>query len=448
MLIESAQYLATKEKDPKLHTFGIMAHAYQPPRQFLLSINFSDKAHHADFSIVPEINDTITNQVYRPIFAETLSLPPGLVTSIYASLRSYLKKNKPDIFQNIQEVVKRTLYHEYQVLGDPLVHVILPFLPKQDQLMLFEAGKKAFYNDFGFNPKGIWLPETAVSMNVLESAIESGYEFIPLRDSQVTGIPNNVQLDAEHNVCFVQTSLEKEIALLLGNSSLSGFVSFVPWSTYSAERFMKGRMDIDQRNGNNTLMMMDMERFGHHQIGAEKFLTKVLSIQQDYGFIPLNMKHVIQDYRQGRPKTFLKVVENSSWSCPHQLGRWTGDCNCDEPSEKALMMKKYLFKNLQEMNLQVNRWLDREYSDWRQEFAHIFATLSDDIFTGVNFGPKLKNEMKIKDNEEIIKLFLAKIEIMIGMTSCGWFFGGDNSPEREIPFSMIQAVKSLYPEIL
>jgi hypothetical protein len=60
------------------------------------------------FSVVPWINDQITGQVYEPVLAEVEQLPPGLITSIYAPLRSYLKKHHPDLFAKMREAVENT----------------------------------------------------------------------------------------------------------------------------------------------------------------------------------------------------------------------------------------------------------------------------------------------------------------------------------------------------
>jgi len=427
--------------------FGVLAHGYQPPRLFHVELTIAGKPYHADFSVVPRVNDDITDQVYKPILSEVDRLPPGLITSIYAPLRSYLRRNKPDLFAEMQEAVRNTPDREFSILGDPLVHVILPLLPSEDQRMLLEAGKYAFMNDFGFAPEGLWLPETAVSKGVLHNAVATGYEFVLLRDSQVTHIPGSIRLDAKHNVCMVTTGEDEEIAVLLGNSGLSGFVSYSPWSTYNAEEFMRGRQQNEQQNGLNALMMMDLERFGHHQIGADAFLKRILDIQERYGFSPLNMHHVLETFRQGREKTYVDVIDNSSWSCPHALGRWTGGCNCDNPSESVLRTKQKFYTNLIAMNTLVNNSLDTAMPGWRGEFTRLFVLLADDIFTGVNFGPSLFEAVKSTGGDEKkAKLYLAKVEIMIGLTSCGWFFGGDNRPERDIPSSMIQGVKDLFSE--
>ncbi len=447
MLAESLKDYNIETANNEKPYFGILAHGYQPPRLFNVELTIAGKPYQAGFTVAPEYNGMITGQVYKPILSETEQLPPGLITSIYAPLRSYLKRNNPDLFAKLQAEVRNTPNREYSILGDPLVHVILPLLPSDDQQMLLEAGKQAFINDFGFAPKGLWLPETAVSKEVLHNAAAAGYEFVPLRDDQVKPILDDTYIDAEHNICVVQTDKDEEIIVVLGNSNLSGFVSYTPWSTYDADEFMRARQQDHQNNKTNMIMMMDLERYGHHQIGAEEFLIRASKIQESYGFTPLDMYRVLEKFKQGQRKTFVKVKDNTSWSCIHGLARWTGDCCCDNPSEPALRAKKEYYTNLMNMNTFVNDSLDNIAPGWRDELTNLFVTYSDDIFTGVNFGPQLFEAVtNMGGDEEKAKLYLAKIEVMVGMTSCGWFFGADGRPERDIPSSMIKGVKDLFPE--
>ena len=332
---------------------------------------------------------------------------------------------------------------EYKLLGDPLIHAILPLLSREDQLMLLQAGRLSFEDDFGFTPQGLWLPETAVTTEVLQHAWQVGYRFVPLRDSQVVSLSGK-PFDAWHNVCFVDLGNSAEMAVVLGNSVLSGNISFNPWTTYNADGFLEARQRNEQQRGENALMMMDLERFGHHQEGAEFFLKRVLEYQSDYGFSPLDMQKALADFARGREKTYVRVNENSSWSCEHNLGRWTGNCNCDSFSAADLKNKRAMYYGLTEANEGVNRSLDFLSPGWRDEFVRLLVQYKDDIFTGVNFAPALFDEIKnLGGNEKIFKLILAKIEVLVGLTSCGWFFGGDDRIERSIPANMLQGVRML-----
>ncbi len=99
------------------------------------------------------------------------------------------------------------------------------------------------------------------------------------------------------------------------------------------------------------------------------------------------------------------------------------------------------------MNEMINAKLQVIDPGWRTRFADAFVGLRDDIFTGVNFGPSLAVKvLEMGGDEEYLKLFLAKTEVLIGTTSCGWFFGGTNTPERDIPANMIKGIQGLFPE--
>lgn len=443
-VIDKPELLSAVEKP----LFGVLAHAYQPPRRFFVELPLDGKPYRAGFSVVPEVNDMITGQVYEPVLGGAESLQPGLVTSIYAPLRSYLKREKPELFEKIRQAVENTPDREYKVLGDPLVHSILPLLPGEDQQMLFSAGKRAFFNDFGFEPKGIWLPETAVTRQTLQYAAEAGYEFVPLRDNQVGNVSGNVNLDVWHNICVVPLDGGREMAVLLGNSDLSEKVSYQKWTTDNADEYMDGRKREVDYFGINPFAISDLELYGHHRPNVDKFLRRALDVQEQYGFKPLDMKEVLEELRTGtREKTTVDVWNYSSWSCPHNLGRWTGTCDCDGASEKARQDKHTFYQNLRDMNEWVNRGLDALMPDWRKGYGEFLAEQSNAIFTGANFAPALMQRFGGETGGTgAAKLLLAKTEVMVGMTSCGWFFGGDNSIERAIPANMIQGVKDLFPE--
>lgn len=427
--------------------FGVLAHAYQPPRRFFAQLQRDGKPYQAGFVVDPEWNGRITEQAYRPLLAETEALPPGLVTSLYAPLRSYFKKENPELFRKIQETVADTPDREYGVLGDSLIHSILPLLPPEDQRMLLSAGRRAFVNDFGFEPKGLWLPETAVARETLQLAAEAGYEFVPLRDSQIDA--HGVPLDARHNICTVPLDGGHEMTVLLGNSDLSQLISYESWPTENADAYMAGRKWELEQGGKNPFAMSDAELYGHHKPFRDKFLRRALEVQGQYGFKPLDMKEVMEQFRTGvRGKTYVDVWDNSSWSCPHGLGRWTGSCGCDGASEKAQTDKRGLFENLRNMNAWVNRQLDAVRPGWRTEFEDFLLEQYDNIFTGENFAPALAQRFAgMTESSDLTKLFLAKTEVMVGQTSCGWFFGGDNSIERGIPANMIRGVVDLFPNV-
>jgi hypothetical protein len=438
----------SKEAEIRRPYFGVMAHAYQPMREFLFETTMNGESYQTSFSVVPEINNLITSQVYRPVLAEVERLPPGLITSIYAPLRDYLKDKRPEIFTRIQEVVGNTPNKEYIVLGDPLIHVILPLLPEKDQRLLIQAGREAFKTDFGFSPKGLWLPETAVSSQTLRLAAEAGYEFVPLRDDQVA-FHHDEKPDAAHNVCVIDVGKGQTIIAVLGNKELSGYVSFNLVSTHNADRFMEERQRKELIKGENTLMMMDLERFGHHQLNDDKFLKYLLTLIEPAGFAPLNMREILEELKVGKREVVpASVCDYSSWSCEHQCGRWTGNCDCDGASPEVRKERKKLHETLINMNKWVNDQLDKLRPEWSEEISYFLANEYDQIFTGKNFAPKLEEITAFDPSGTIKKLYLAKIEILVGFTSCGWFFGNADSPERAIPASMINGVFRLFPDIL
>lgn len=399
-------------------SFAVVGHTYQPEREFFLPVG-------TKLQIVPDENEKIYQQCYRPNFVDTEGLPEGFVVSFYPTLREWMKQAHPEGFDRIREKVQRMPDKEYNVLGDPYLHVIMPLLPDQDQDMLLKFGRLAFREDLGFEPKGLWLPETAVSYETLQATSGNGYEFVVLRDSQIT--------NRAENPVYVELSDTNHLAVVHLVSGLSGDVSFNEWSTMNADIFLAEWIHDDRRS---IAIGTDTELYGHHR-DAVKWLEYLLKPDTlaNHGFAPLSIRTLLA---LGE-RTYTDVAENSSWSCDHNLGRWTGECNCGGATEETQSLKRALFKQLTEANTIINQQLDTISFSWRQEFIETFLKLRTKIFTGQDFLTELKEMV----SSEKFTLFAAKIYTLLGFTSCGWFDGKVDSPERAIPQAMTEVVQRL-----
>jgi hypothetical protein len=395
--------------------FLVLAHAYQPHREPLLPSG-------GRLNVVPGINEEIYNQVYKPIFAEGESLPTGIVFSFYPGLRDWLKDAHPQEFQKIVEKINEIPNKEYHVLGDPYIHLILPLQPKEDQDMLIKIGKEAFKRDLGFEPKGIWLPETAVSRTTLEVVSDNGYEYIALRDNQIW--QSNV------NPIRVNTRNGKGINVIHFNSGLSGSLSFDDVVSLNADRFLENLSRLDSQT---VVVGSDIELYGHHKKDRDKFLNYLEKpgTLEKHGFIPFDVKNALEE----TTGQITNINEASSWSCEHGLGRWTGECPCDNANDRTRSDKARFYQTLGEHGRELNSRLDVSDPNWRTIFADFFLENRKMMFN--------PGELPVIDDSD--KLFWAKYSELVGKTSCGWFFGGESSPEREIPRVMIAEIEKLVP---
>lgn len=402
--------------------FFAFLHFYQPPRSIL-------RPDGRTISVVPQINEEIFQQCYQPLLVEGWAIKPGVVFSLYPSLRSWIKKNHPGEWEKIKTNIDNLPDKEYAVVGDSLIHSILPLHSLEDQKILIAAGKQSFKKDFSFDPKGIWLPEGAVSIETLRIAVEAGYEFVVLKDNQLT--------KTNHNPSWVELGNGSRIAVVFFSGNTTDIVANQPEKTNNGDNFLK-KETTDQ----GLSFGVDGETFNHHLPNKHYFLDYIITptILEKNNLIPLNIKSAIANLKDDE---ITEIKENSSWSCPHAFGRWTGEekCNCDNPSPEILQQKQIFYQTLKSYNEKINALLEEKVGDsWKDQIINLLVELSDIIFTGGDFISIVRNKIS---GQELQNLFLAKIYAYLGMTSCSWFFGGADRPERAIPAESIEVIKSL-----
>lgn len=389
----------------------IVGHTYQPPRKILMPTT------NTRIEAAPQINEQIYRECYEPLFVRG-EIPQG-VFSLYPTLREWIRTNHPDSYDALRQKIKNLKDKEYKVLGDPYIHVILPLLPEEDQDTLLKIGRSVFLEDFGFEPKGLWLPETAVSKKTLGIAKKNGYEFVVLRDYQLEEVRDNPM--------HVETD-EGDIAVLHLTSDLSGSVSFDDHFTTDGEQFLKKLENMGRR----TLAIgTDTEFYGHHGKGKDAFLKYITDPGnlKCHGIANFDVKARILD----PDKKYTAVRERTSWSCEHNLGRWTGEssCNCGSPSEERLNEKKWLSVTLGNYANELNNLLNQQDPKWRERFIPFFTSIKDAMFNGQSLSGK----------ED--PLFLAKVCQLIGMTSCAWFFDKVGGAETQIAHGMNAVIPRL-----
>lgn len=148
-------------------------------------------------------------------------------------------------------------------------------------------------------------------------------------------------------------------------------------------------------------------------------------VLSSHGFGPFNIQARLADSEHNR----TELIENSSWSCDHDLGRWTGKCNCDNPTWEALNDKKEFYNALTEYGLIINEMLNQSLPEWREKFKAFFLGVRKTWFGAGDVEQNIDDliltdtaGLSILRNTMIRRLFEAKMCELVGKTSCGWFF--------------------------
>lgn len=437
-----------------------LAHLYQPPREEL-GVATRTRANHA-----ASVNEIIVGQCYwrllgEPVAKDVKPLPPGFATSLYGVLRESIKGHFPDKFTVIRENLASTPEREYMVLGDLWHHFIAP-PTKGDVLdpqypgiggrtdenldMWVKIGDLAMLDDLGFKSKGIWLPETAVSNQVMKILRRNGKEFVVLQDIQLT----NPSKNPSYVPIFEGKDMVDSIAVIHGSAALSGEMAFPKPGkdiTITAQAFLE---NSDFNWMKILAWITDGEFYNHHQPGKDEFLFEVTrpELLGRYGRKPFSIKQALA---ASDKQINSEVYENSSWTCTHGLKHWTGhpECNCDGVhNERALAFKRSLRHQLNVLGKYIDESLDSIDPNWREAFMPFFLETRRSMFYDGDIDEDIarlsqRSETKILRNPGVVKLFLANSARWTAEASCVWYWGGEDQVEHNIGTRNIEEARLL-----
>ena len=429
-------------------------HAYQPLRK----VNIGGET---IFDITGEnlyrggFNEKIWNESYQPVLKSGVLDGSAVGFDFYGSLRDWVKANHPDDWEKFKKIARE---NKEIVVADPYIHPIFPLLPDRDKRLLVGIGMEAAAEDYGFYPKGFWLPETAVDKKTLNILSEKKIDFVILRDDQIVSdfpsstyiIPTDsgfIPLHEDHgresvdnrsvfaSEGFRSRRIQGEdtaavrpgsfINVFTFDSGLSGQVAFGDIS--DAYRFAD-RFALKARQNGGTMISVDFETFGHHRgSGSVEFLKYLLNYA-------LPSKDL--EFSRIKRPAVGSVRDNSSWSCSHGLGRWTGGCDCDGADYETRSLKSSLYRGLAEKLNDINNELDLISGTvrWEEEFSEWFLSQRENLSAGVPVDTE-------NVDKKFRQKFAQKLVALVGLTSCGWFFGNGDSIERNIPVSCLSRLE-------
>ncbi|MCK4584820.1 glycoside hydrolase, partial [candidate division WOR-3 bacterium] len=165
----------------------IHGHFYQPPREnpWIEEVGKELPAYPYH-----NWNERITAECYSPnLNAIVLDSEKNLLDVINnfqiisfnfgPTLLSWMEENATEIYSRILSSDRDN------AIAQVYNHIIMPLALRRDMRTEVLWGIKDFEHRFGRNPKGMWLPETAVSNEALEVLAECGIEFTILAPHQI-----------------------------------------------------------------------------------------------------------------------------------------------------------------------------------------------------------------------------------------------------------------------
>lgn len=325
---------------------AIHGHFYQPPRENPYSgkvaLQPSASPHH-------DWNARITAECYGPnARARRLDGNGHLIGEISnyehisfnfgPTLLSWLETEAPDVYRDILAADRAGLArtHHGPAMAQAYNHMILPLANPRDRRTQVVWGKRDFVHRFGRPPVGMWLPETAVCTASLEALAAEGIAFTvlaPRQAKQVRALKKRAWTNVEGGRVdpsvgyLVKLPSRKTITVFFYDGPVSQGVAFeglLHKGEYLAGR-LAGLFRPDVERAQLVHIATDGETYGHHHRHGEMALAHAIELLQSQG-IPLVS---YSEFLAKHPPTHeARIVERSSWSCVHGVGRWMTDCGC------------------------------------------------------------------------------------------------------------------------
>jgi alpha-amylase/alpha-mannosidase (GH57 family) len=432
----------------------IHGHFYQPPREnpWLEAIEVEDSARpYHDW------NERITAECYGPNAASRILDGEHRIERIvnnYArisfnfgpTLLSWLEQKRPEVYRAILEadVESRARFSGHgSAIAQAYNHIILPLANRRDKQTQILWGLADFERRFRRPAEGMWLPETAVDLETLDLLSRAGVRFTLLEPHQARRVrPKGARGEEEWrdvgegridpSVPYeVKLPSGRRIAVFFYHGAISRAVAF-EGLLMSGERFADRLMTAVPAHPESDRLIhiaTDGETYGHHHRYGEMALSYALHHIETNGLARLTN---YGEYLEAHPPEHeVEIVESTSWSCVHGVGRWREDCGCHTGGQPGWTqawrapLRQALDWLRDELNPLWEREAGRLLADpWgaRDAYVEVVSDRSpavvDAFLARVSAGPPPEGEDRVR----ALKLLELQRHAMLMYTSCGWFF--------------------------
>ena len=435
----------------------IHCHFYQPPREnaWLEAVESQDSA-----SPYHDWTERITAECYLPNGASRILDGAGRIAKIvnnYArisfnfgpTLLSWMAERAPLAYEQILKADRESqqIFSGHgSAIAQAYNHLILPLANSRDKQTQIVWGIEDFRNRFGRDPEGMWLPETAVDLETLEILSSLGIKFTILAPYQAARVGRDkgrewINLDGRGidskraYACSLPSG--RSISLFFYDAVVSRAVAFekLLFSGENLARRLLGRFDPEGDSAQLIHIATDGETYGHHHIHGDMALAYALD------YLGQNKTARMTNYgeylAQHPPSQEVEILERTSWSCVHGVGRWDSNCGCNSggnglwkqewrrPLREAL---DWLRDELAPLYEAAAKKLLRDPWTARDEYGRVItdhAAGTIDSFLDEHAVRNLSAEEVVR----ALRLLEMQRHLMLMYTSCGWFFDEPTGPE-------------------
>lgn len=424
----------------------VHGHFYQPPREdpWLEVVPRQDGAFpHHDFNAKITAECYGANAASRILdddqhISEIVNNYERISFNIGPTLLSWMEEHAPRVYERILAADRESREHfggHGSAMAQAYNHAILPLCNRRDKETQVRWGIRDFEHRFGRAPEGMWLPEAAVDTESLEVLAEHGIAFTLLapRQADSLGFAHAESLGTTGPVdprrpYRVVLPSGRSIAVFFYDGEISQAVAFeglLESGARFAERLMGGFDDTDVR-AQLVHIATDGESYGHHHRFGDMALAFALrSIEAD---ADLQLTNYGEFLARHPPETEIAIVERSSWSCAHGVGRWSEDCGCRMTPGTTQAWRGPLRRGLNWLRDALAAGFENHAAElltdpWGARDAYVDVVLSRTPERAREFVEK--HAVRELTEDDVVAA-LAWLEVqrhaMLMFTSCGWFF--------------------------
>ncbi|MGQ9920946.1 MAG: DUF3536 domain-containing protein [Desulfobacca sp.] len=438
----------------------VHGHFYQPPREnpWIEEIELEESAYP-----FPNWNARITRECYTPNTCARIRDDQLRVIDIVnnfqymnfnlgPTLIAWLAAQAPVTYERIlaadAESVARLGFGN--AIAQAYNHIILPLANARDRQTEILWGLQDFRHRFGRPAEAMWLPETAVNLEVLEDLAGQGMKYVilspwqarrvrPLRGGPWQDVSDGSIDTTQAYRCFLgpETSAGSRpfLDIFFYDGQTAAELSFGDLLSDSG-RFLQhlgAKLRPDRAGPQLLSVATDGETFGHHKAFGEMGLAYALATlcpQRDW---------MVTNYRAfldlQPPLAEVEISlgpegKGSSWSCAHGVGRWEKDCGCHTGGGPGWHQKwrqplRQAFDLLNEKLAQIYTQEGSRYlqDPWAARNDYIQVILNRSPASRAAFFQRHGTPgMTPADQVQALQLLEMQRHVLLMYTSCGWFF--------------------------
>jgi alpha-amylase/alpha-mannosidase (GH57 family) len=397
----------------------IHGHFYQPPRDDPLTAEIPQEKGADPYH---DWNERIFAECYLPnLEAGNFSC---ISYNIGPTLFAWMEQTYPQAVSMIIEADRLNVARNGvgNAIAQPYNHTILPLATHSDKITQIIWGIEDFKQHFGRMPEGMWLPETAVDMDILDIMAQHGIRYTILAPWQAAD--PKIEPSRPYRIPL---SNNREMNVFFYESELSMLVSFDPQATTNADKFVSEHLQrIVQKypmQGNHVFTIAsDGELYGHHQPNREKFLSYL--VQHAAPQAGFKVTYPALWLKENKAEQSMQINGSTSWSCHHGVSRWNGTCNCTENAAWKTIYRAAFDELATDLDAIFQDFVKRWISDpSAAKNAYISVIIGKRTFRDF-LSEYLKPDVPCSE-EQIFRLqqiFQAQWERQRMYTSCAWFF--------------------------